>query len=182
MYERNNLDDRSLVERFKLSRDAECVAALFDRYAKRLYAHAYRICREEALAEDCVQETFRRAIEHIDRFDETRDGSDFWCWLVAIAQHACLDELRRRSFRHKAVETGNSVPHARPELSPDTRAMLSELREELGKLPPEYRLCYLLSQAEGYSYKEIMELTGFSYEQVKTHIQTAKRHIERRFR
>jgi DNA-directed RNA polymerase specialized sigma24 family protein len=59
--------------------------------------------------------------------------------------------------------------------------MLSELQDELGRLAPEHRSCYLLFYVEGYTYKEIMKLTGYSYEQVKTYIQTARRHVERKF-
>src|SRR6266851_622637 len=95
MAEAGNLDDRSLVEEFKRSGDQACIAALFQRYARRLYALAHGIEHDHANAEDCVQETFRREIQEIGRFDEAREGSNVWAWLVTIAEHVCFDELRR---------------------------------------------------------------------------------------
>ena len=70
MGEAGELDDLNAVEAFKRSRDGACIAVLFDRYSKRLYGVAHAICRDHARAEDCVQETFRRGMEEIDRFDE----------------------------------------------------------------------------------------------------------------
>ncbi len=182
MREATKLDDQILVREFKRSRNGECFAVLFDRYGKRLYALGYRIHQDRARAEDCVQETFRRAIEEIDCFDERSAGSNFWGWLVTIAEHVCLDELRRMRVREDHAKASSAGPWEHGGPVQDQQAMLSELRDELTRLCPEYRLCYLLFHVNGYSYKEIMNLTGFSYQQVKTCIQTARRHIERRFR
>jgi len=178
MGEAGELDDLSAVEAFKCSRDGACIAVLFDRYSKRLYGLAHAICRDHARAEDCVQETFRRAMEEIDRFDERSRKSNFWAWLVTIAEHVCFDEIRRTRTRGAyAKECAPGEPPART-LSPEQQAMISELRKAILKLAPEIRVCYLL-HIDGYSYQEIVKLTGFRNQQVKTCIQTAARHIRR---
>jgi len=178
MGEAGELDDLSAVEAFKRSRDGACFAVLFDRYAKRLYGLAHAICRDHARAEDCVQETFRRAMEEIDRFDERRWKSNFWAWLVTIAEHVNFDEIRRTRTREAyAKECAPGEPLART-LSPEQQAMISELRKAILKLAPEIRVCYLL-HIDGYSYQEIARLTGFRNQQVRTCIQTAARHIRR---
>jgi len=178
MGEAGELDDLNAVEAFKRSRDGACIAVLFDRYSKRLYGVAHAICRDHARAEDCVQETFRRAMEEIDRFDERRWKSNFWAWLVTIAEHVNFDEIRRTRTREAyAKECAPGEPLAR-KLSPEQQAMISELRKAILKLAPEIRVCYLL-HIDGYSYQEIVKLTGFRNQQVKTCIQTAARHIRR---
>src|SRR6266481_712309 len=64
----------SAPARYARSRDGVCFAVLFSRYSKPL------------CTEDCVQETFRRAMEEIDRFDGRGGRSNFWAWLVTIAE------------------------------------------------------------------------------------------------
>jgi RNA polymerase sigma factor (sigma-70 family) len=181
MAKAGDLDDRSLVEAFKRSGDHAYIAVLFQRYARRLYALAHRILHDHANAEDCVQETFCRVIEAIEPFDEAREGSDVWAWLVTIAKRVCLDELRRARVREAFAKEGGMGKSSQRVLSQEQQCMVSDLRQELLTLAPEHRICYLL-HVEGYSYQEIVELTGYTKEQVKTYIQTASRHVHRRFR
>jgi RNA polymerase sigma-70 factor (ECF subfamily) len=168
-----------LVQRFKELHDRESLGLLFDRHARRLYALTHRILRDRARAEDCVQETFRHALEEIHRFDETRTDVSFGGWLATIAKHVCLDELRRARTRGSYAREIAHQPSG--ELSGEDAVLLGEVREELAQLEPAYRMCWLLFHVDGYRYKEIIRLTGYSYEQVKTFIQTAQRRIERRF-
>jgi RNA polymerase sigma-70 factor, ECF subfamily len=181
MAEAGDLDDLSLVGAFKRSGDHAYIAVLFQRYARRLYALAYRIQHDHANAEDCVQETFRRLIEEIERFDEAREESNVWAWLVTIAEHVCLDELRRARAREAFAKEGGAGKSSQRVFSQEQQCMVSELRQELLTLAPEYRICYLL-HVEGYRYQEIVVLTGYTKEQVKTYIQTARRHLHHRFR
>src|SRR5262249_2404604 len=104
------------------------------------------------------------------------DGS-FCKWLITIARNICVDELRRRRRRMTLDEVQR--PHVCC-LTPEQAVMLAEVRDQLEVLPREYRTAYCLF-VDGYSYKEIMNRTGFSYLQVKTYIQTTKRHLWRRF-
>jgi RNA polymerase sigma-70 factor (ECF subfamily) len=172
-----DIDDQTLVQDFKSSRRAECFAPLFLRYARRIFALAYRFHRDHGRADDCVQETFLRAFVEIDRYDETVQNTSFWAWLRTIARNICIDELRRTHRRtiDAPLNSGSAGP------TQEQVVMIRELRDQLKALPAEYGMSYLLS-TDGYSYKEIVDLTGFSYDQVKTFIQTAKRHLGRRFR
>ena len=173
-----NLDDHTLIIDFKNSRRPECFAMLFVRYGRRIFALAYAFHRERGQAEDCVQETFLRALVEIDRYDETVPTGNFWGWLQAIARNVCIDELRRSQRRNAfAVELNFRTGS----LTQDQAVMLVELRRQLRLLSPECCRSYLMS-ADGYSYKEIMDATGLTYGQVKTSIQTAKRHLIRQFR
>ena len=99
--QRAGVDDRILISRFKQTKAAQPFEILFERYGKRLYCVAYAIYRDTDLAEDCVQETFRRAIQQIDRFGEGEGEHNFWAWLVTIARDVCLSELRRRQTQMK---------------------------------------------------------------------------------
>src|SRR5215471_14896731 len=175
------VDDRILIRRFKQTKAAEPFEILFERYGRRLYCVAYDIYRNTELAEDCVQETFRRAIQQIDRFGEAEGEHNFWAWLVKIAKDICLAELRRRQTQMKYVERSALADGRRTPISPEQKMMVSELVSFLRSLPEQYRTCYLLFFVEGCTYREITNVTGYTQEQVKTYIQTARRHIQRRF-
>jgi RNA polymerase sigma-70 factor (ECF subfamily) len=175
------VDDRILISRFKQTKAAQPFEILFDRYGKRLYCVAYNISRNTDLSEDCVQETFRRAIQQIDRFGEGDGEHSFWAWLVTIARDVCLSELRHRQTQMKYVEISALADTRRTPISPEQQMMVSELISFLRSLPEQYRTCYLLFFIEGCTYREIKSITGYTQEQVKTYIQTARRRIHRRF-
>jgi RNA polymerase sigma factor (sigma-70 family) len=176
------VDDRILISRFKQTKAAEPFEILFERYGKRLYCVAYDIYRNTDLAEDCVQETFRRAIQQIDRFGEGEGEHNFWAWLATIARDFCLSDLRRRQTQMKYVERSALADSRRTPISPEQKMMVSELVSFLRSLPEQYRTCYLLFFVEGCTYREITNITGYTQEQVKTYIQTARRRIHHRFR
>jgi RNA polymerase sigma-70 factor, ECF subfamily len=175
-------DDRMLVAEFRQTHAAEAFEALFERYGKRLYCFAYSFHRRVDLAEDCVQETFRRAIQQIDRFGEKNCEWNFWAWLVTIARDVCLSEWRRGQTRMKYAQATASVEMTRAALTPEQQVMISEVRKMIRGLPYQWRACYLLFFVEGYTYKEVSRITGYKEKTVKTSIQTAKRHIDRAFR
>jgi RNA polymerase sigma-70 factor (ECF subfamily) len=172
--------DLDLVREFKQSRSPEHFAALYRRYYDRLCVFARRVLQDPVRAQDCAQETFRKAFEEIGRFDETRPESSFWGWLVVIAQRTCLDELRHQQVEERYVQQV-SLEEGAALMREEHHPLLPKIREELRKLSPEVRMCFLLFYIEDQSYNEIMEKTGFSFKQVKTYLQTARRHFEKRF-
>ena len=85
--------DAQIVEALRRGDDAT-FARVVDQYSHRLRGMCFRYLRDEHLAEDVVQETLLRLLEHLPRVDENLNLS---AWLHRIATNLCLDELRRRS-------------------------------------------------------------------------------------
>lgn len=69
------------------------VAHLYEQQAGRLYAYALRRVREPTDADDVVAESFRRAIEHLDRYEQRH--TPIAAWLYRIARHFIADQYRR---------------------------------------------------------------------------------------
>jgi RNA polymerase sigma-70 factor, ECF subfamily len=174
-------DDGTLVAEFKRTGAAANFEILFNRYGKRLYGVAWRLYRNADLAEECVQETFRRAIQQIGLFGEGDREHNFWAWLATIARDVCLSDLRRNRTRMKLVEQTARAGAPRPPISQDQRLMISELLDLIRTLPRRYRVCFLLLFVEGCTYEEIAAITGYTREQVRAFVQTARRHVRRRF-
>jgi RNA polymerase sigma-70 factor (ECF subfamily) len=84
-------DDHLLVARLK-QRDSAAMALLYDRFGGLLYSVVYRAVRDQATAEDLVQETFFRIWNRIHTFDAEKGRLDVW--LVTIARNRAFDHLR----------------------------------------------------------------------------------------
>jgi RNA polymerase sigma-70 factor (ECF subfamily) len=80
-----------LVARLK-QRDSAAMALLYDRFGGLLYSVVYRAVRDQATAEDLVQETFFRIWNRIHTFDAEKGRLDVW--LVTIARNRAFDHLR----------------------------------------------------------------------------------------
>lgn len=90
--DRPSEDDESLVARARVGNQAAFVL-LVERYQRPVRRLALRLLRCPVEAEDATQETFLRAYTRLATY---RPGSDFRAWLLAIAAHWCLDQLRRK--------------------------------------------------------------------------------------
>jgi RNA polymerase sigma-70 factor (ECF subfamily) len=177
------LDDASLARQFKQTRDNRYFAALFDRYQKKVYALCYRVFGSESPAEDAVQETFTRAFEQINNFNEAGLKSNFYAWLCRIARNACFDKVRKIRVRtkHKADAEVSSAPTVGNDFyhPAEVQVWVGEIMDKISKLDDEPRMCFLLFYVEGCTYEEITRITGFGVKDVKNHLRTARRHLER---
>src|SRR5438046_8484483 len=85
-------NDAELVRRV-LARDEAAVRAIMQANTRRLYRLARGVLRNDAEAEDVVQETYVRAFTHLEQF---RGDSSLSTWLSRIAMNEALGRLRRQ--------------------------------------------------------------------------------------
>src|SRR5580693_5096209 len=90
-------DDAELIRR-TLPRDETAVRAIMTANNRRLYRLARGILRDDAEAEDVVQETYVRAFTHLAEF---RGGASLSTWLSRIAINEALGRLRRERPRRE---------------------------------------------------------------------------------
>lgn len=115
------------------------------------YQDVWRFCAsfvDEKTADDLCQETFARAVAALPKF---RGESTARTWLLAIARHACTDELRARSRRRRrdASQLGD-----RPETAADASGGIT-VAELIAQLEPDRRTAFVLTQVIGLSYQEV---------------------------
>src|SRR5215510_4131850 len=84
--------DEEVVERVKGGETA-LYEILMRRYNQRLYRVAVAILRDEAEAEDVMQDAYVRAYEHLRQFE---GRAPFASWLTRIAVHEALARIRQR--------------------------------------------------------------------------------------
>jgi RNA polymerase sigma-70 factor (ECF subfamily) len=125
--------------------------------------------RDPHAAKDLVQDVYRKAFEHLDRYDARRS---FATWIYAIARNSCVDFLRRR-LRDPLGALGPNAPLAPPDLDtlagpdgsdPVAAAEQNDLvemaRAELAKLPDHRRAAVEMKVVEGLTYREVAEALG----------------------
>jgi RNA polymerase sigma-70 factor (ECF subfamily) len=169
-------EERAWIARAQAG-DQEAFNNLVRMYQTAVYNLAYRMVGDRMEAEDAAQETFVRAYTRLSTYDP---GRKFASWLLAIASHHCIDRLRRRRFTwlpldalpswNQPVAEGNQ-----PEVMALQRERQDELRELLGKLPPDYRAAVILYYWYDLSYREIAEATDTTESAIKSRLFRARR-------
>lgn len=139
-------------------------------YAPQLFATALRMTRNRADAEDLVQETFLKGWR---AFESYQEGTNLRAWLFRIMtntfinkynaqqrrpQESELDEVEelflfRRMGAFDQSKMSQSAEDQMLELFTD-----DEVKNAIEELPETFRIPVLLSDVEGFSYKEIAEM------------------------
>jgi len=144
----------------------------------RLFGLCYRLTGSAADAEDVVQQTFERALEHAGRVAPHA----FRSWLLRVATNASLDVLRRRkresyvgAWLPAPIETDEAAAvewetHSAdsPELSYARAETLSfAFLIALEALTPKQRAVFVLREVLGHSAREVGSALGISDENVR---------------
>ena len=121
--------------------------AFVTKHENRLYRTALAIMGNISDAEDIVQEVFLRAYEKAPEFESEEHEK---AWLIRVTVNFCKSRLRS-PWRKRTESLLNSYPATEPEQH--------KLLEYILALPPKYRTVIHLFYYEGYSVKDIAELT-----------------------
>ncbi len=101
--------------------DPQAFSQLVETYQRPVYNLCYRMLGTAEDAEDASQETFLRAYKSMKRYDNSRP---FSTWLLSIAAHYCIDQIRKRRMTIVSIEDlpVPDVPDSSPGLEFDRRA------------------------------------------------------------
>ncbi|GIX36362.1 MAG: RNA polymerase sigma factor SigK [Lysobacteraceae bacterium] len=168
-------DPRRWVEEVAAGR-SEGLAALFDRYAQRVFAIAVRVLRSEADAEEAVAEVFEQVWRDAALYDPRRGTVD--AWIARLAHSRAIDRLRRRRARPDSdcALHPEDAERAYPEQLDIAQGLLESLqresavREALAGLGRMQRHCITLAFLEGLSHAEIAARLGMPLGTVKSHV------------
>ena len=156
--------------------DADSFAKLVDAHQVYVYNLCYRMLGNPSEAEDAAQETFIRAYTRLASYDPDRKFSS---WLLSIASHYCIDQLRRRRF---SVISWDDLPPWRwlpdPNPQPEEMTLRHEtqrhVRELLDTLAPDYRAAMVLRYWHELSYEEIAEALESTVPAIKSRLFRAR--------
>lgn len=161
-------------------------------YMDALYSAAMRMTRNPPDAEDLVQETYLRAYRGFGGFKE---GTNLKAWLYRILTNTYINIYRAKKRRPQESELDDredfalyrrigGLEAAEAERTPESEvldAMPDDLvKEALESLPDQFRMAVLLADVEGFSYKEIAEITDVPVGTVMSRLHRGRRQLQKR--
>lgn len=157
-----------------LSGRPERFEVLMRRYNERLFRTARAILREDAEAEDAVQQAYLNAYEHLDGFD---GRATFGAWLTRITVNEAL-KRRRKQARARPVAVVPETPapgEPEPERAADRARLRGLLERTVDGLPESYRLVLVLRDVQELSTREAARSLDISEEAVRVRLHRARR-------
>lgn len=133
-------------------------------------ADVWRLCAhlvDRQNADDLTQDVYARAITALPRF---RGESPVRLWLLGIARHVCIDEVRRRTRRRRIVARNDG--QAVETVADPTGAV--DLDVLLAGLDPDQRAAFVLTQVLGLRYAEAAEAVGCPVGTIRSRVARAR--------
>jgi len=152
-----------------------------------MFGAAMRLTRNPADAEDLLQETFLRAFNAFESFEP---GTNLKAWLYRILMNTYIssyrkqkrspqtvssDELEDFSLYRHIIDDGGKTPETQVlESIPD-----DDVKRALEELPEQFRIAVLLADVEGFSYKEIADITGTEIGTVMSRLHRGRKALQK---
>jgi RNA polymerase sigma-70 factor (ECF subfamily) len=179
-------DDIEVIEKV-LAGDVEAFSAIIKKYQEKTFNYVYSQVKDYDEALDITQEIFIMTIEALRTF---RRESKFSTWFYSIMVNYCKN-YRKKSRRYNLVSINGSkgdeeynlqLPDERenPEKEVIMNDSLRIVREEIGRLPDDYREILILRDIEGLSYNEVAEILDISLANVKVRIHRGREFLKNR--
>jgi RNA polymerase sigma-70 factor (ECF subfamily) len=156
--------------------DKQAFSHLVEAYQRPVYNLTFRMLGNAEEAEDAAQETFLRAYARLGQYDSAHKFSS---WLFSIANHYCIDRLRRRRSVYVSIDDNPVLENLeeddpQPEQSAVAEEQVVEIQALINQLEPDYRTPLILLYWEDQSYEEIATSMGLTVSAVKSRLFRAR--------
>jgi RNA polymerase sigma-70 factor (ECF subfamily) len=160
-------------------------------FAPQLYSAAMRMTRNQADAEDLVQETYLRGYRSFHTFQQ---GTNLRAWLFRILTNAYINRYRAKQRRPLETDLADiedlylyrrlgSMETAAASMSAEEQFLDiftdDEVKTALEELPENFRLPVLLADGEGFAYKEIAEMLDIPSGTVMSRLHRGRKAMQR---
>ncbi len=180
--EYNQLDDIELIKNYCEKGDNVFLGILFKRYSHLVLGLCIKYLKNENEAQDMVMQIFEKITSDLKK----HKIEFFKSWLYTYSKNMCLMELRKKQSQLKKdielqentilfMDSGHEL---HPNTNEEKENSLLQLEKALNALTKEQKQCIILFYYKNMSYNEIVELTGFSSNEVKSYIQNGKRNLK----
>jgi RNA polymerase sigma-70 factor (ECF subfamily) len=172
--------DATLLDLYKKNKDSKWLGILFERYTLLVFGVCMKYLKQVNDAQDATQQVFEKAFSEIQKYDVVY----FKSWIFSIAKNHCLMQLRGKGHQTVLFESfpENMLERTDSQVSPIQNEnwleqQSAELNQALQELSNDQKICIELFYFQKLSYKEIEQKTGYTFQQVKSHIQNGKRNL-----
>ena len=143
-----------------LSEDGDALGDLYQRHGGAVYGFVLHLLRDQATAEEVTQEVFLNVWRKANSYRQ--DRGTFYTWVMTMAHHRAIDELRRsrrqRATLEEATREAAHVIKGFVDSAADQALKAGDaelVRKALDVLPPEQRTVITLAYFQGFSQSEI---------------------------
>lgn len=176
--DRTPADEGEWLRRARAGED-EAFSRLMETYQVPVFNLCYRMLGDAALAEDAAQETFLRAYRNLAGFDVRRP---FRTWLLSIAAHHAIDQIRRRRvptlpLEDALPESSLRDPSPSPESALVQRQKEQDIQRMLRHLTAADRAAIVLRYWHDLSYEDMAGVLQTSVSGVKSRLHRARKQL-----
>jgi RNA polymerase sigma-70 factor (ECF subfamily) len=182
--EYNSYSDNDLITAYCKGNDNVFLGILYKRYAHLVLGLCIKYLKNEEEARDMVMNIFEKLSTDLKK----HKIEFFKSWLYTYSKNFCLMELRKKQSKLKkdielqenAMLFMDSTGELHPNSANEKENTILQLEMALKELNKEQKLCLELFYYKNKSYNEIVDITGFSANEVKSYIQNGKRNLKLR--
>lgn len=168
-------DDDKLLDDYRAGGDIAVLGKLFQRYMSLLYGVCLKYLGDDELAKDAVMGIFEELVAKVKQ----HEIKQFRGWLYVLARNYCLMQLRNDKkmdvINLDDVMENTQFLHPDEKYNEDHMTILERCME---KLPLKQKQSVELFYLQEKCYKDIVDETGFSMNDVKSYIQNGKRNLK----
>jgi RNA polymerase sigma-70 factor (ECF subfamily) len=162
------LSDQVLLNSY-LSGNSQAISTLIERHSRRVRDYIRMMVKDQDVADDLMQETFIKAVRHIDE-GRYADSGKFLSWVLRIAHNQVIDFFRQKKSSRSVTESeagyGILGTLRFAENNVEDRIVASQIeadvRRLVDELPGEQREVVMLRYFSGLSFQEIADQTEVS--------------------
>ena len=168
------MDEQNVIKEF-IAGDVKAFEKIFYNYSRELYFVALGLCRDQALAEDAVQECFVYLWSHRTQLNITKSFENY---LVTMVKNLILNHLRHlRVAADREEDIVREIVFANTEEEEDFSTKLDVVRELIDSLPESCRKVFVMTVIEGSSYADTAKNLGIAVNTVKSQVRIAYKKI-----
>jgi RNA polymerase sigma-70 factor (ECF subfamily) len=163
-----------VVEKCKAN-DRGAQLQLYRQYCDGMYIVAMRFLKNEADAEDALQEAFIKAFQKLHQF---KGEVTFGAWLKRIVVHTCIDYLKAKQKHLVVLDDGYMHPVDDADWLVEDTIGVKEVRNAVEQLPTKYRYVVMMFLLEGYDHQEISSVLDIQEATCRTRLARGKAQLK----
>ncbi|TDO21473.1 RNA polymerase sigma-70 factor (ECF subfamily) [Pedobacter duraquae] len=171
------LGDLECIDVYKKSGDLEILGTLYNRYMHLVFGVCLNYLKDEEESRDAVMQIFEELVVKL----RIHQVQNFKSWLHVLTRNHCLMVLRKKSRSstvslEEALVENTDFVHL--DVDDAKESKLTVMEACMQTLTEEQRICVDLFYLQEKCYKEIVDVTGYDMNRVKSYIQNGKRNLK----
>ena len=165
--------DSQLIKRLQ-NKDSKALSSFYDKYSGAIYGVIIRMCRDENLAQNLLQDTFMKAWEKSHQYDESKGR--IYTWLYRIARNTVLNALRKENNLIQSADLSVYEDRGTEEVMD-----FDSLNGSIQKLDPHHKRAIELIYFKGLTHREAHEVMQVPLGTFKSYVRQALKRIKENY-